>query len=75
MATQNTSNTKAVNNNATSSTNKPGILSLRTIDFMGGSFNMSYSTSTGKYQTLIGGYVTILLGLVVLSCSSLIFSQ
>ena len=50
-------------------------LSVRTIDFMGGSFNLSYSTSTGKHQTLIGGYVTILLGLVVLSSSLLIFSQ
>ena len=70
-----TTTTKIVNNKPTNTKNKPGLLSLRTIDFMGGSFNLSYSTSTGKYQTLIGGYVTILLGLVVLSCSALIFSQ
>ena len=50
-------------------------LSVRTVDFLGGSFNLSYSTSTGKHQTLIGGYVTILLGLVILSSSVLIFSQ
>ena len=50
-------------------------LSMRTIDFLGGGFNLTYSTSTGKHQTVLGGYTTVLLGLVVLFSSVFILSE
>ena len=37
---------------------------VQAIDLFGGKFNLSFSSTTGAFQTKLGGYLTVLLGMI-----------
>ena len=48
---------------------------LKSLDFMGSKFSLTFPTPTGRFQTNLGGSITILMGIVSVSFFVVVMSQ
>ena len=50
-------------------------LGLKSLDFMGSKFSLTFPTPTGRFQTNLGGSITILMGVVSVTTFVVVMSQ